>query len=256
MGTKLDSLGNLGITNLIRNYISDLSEVLFHPTRFYRGLNLAKPVAGSLVFATVTHWIGAAVAHLWEGLYRNLFSEATTFIKHSFTLAEDVMEISKNSAMSPELAKGRELLRQFQTQWYPLWSEWASHVEKVLLDPFFTLFKISIYSFFVFLGARLLLKSKHYTYRSLVNLICYSYAPSLFLILPLMGGVIGKLYSLVLLTIGISELAREPEPIGVLRAATVAAFPYILLYSFALLIIAIMLVGVLTLVGTLLFQFL
>jgi hypothetical protein len=129
---------------------------------------------------------------------------------------------------------------------------WLWGAGTVVIDPFLTLAGIIFTTFFVYLGARLLVDSLPerqttatepfamsprqgespsaggpVTYESALRIVCYATAPTLLAGIPLVGGVIASLASTLVAIIGAQEIYRTSLP----RAIMIALFPRLLLFA-------------------------
>lgn len=111
--------------------------------------------------------------------------------------------------------------------------EWFSSVGSVIADPFLTLIWVLVVSAFVFLGARLLVtpgkggSPREITFESALRIVAYGLSPSILVAVPLVGGVVAKVWIAVVTVIG----AREVYRVGTGRAIVIGLFPKILFWG-------------------------
>ena len=213
----------VGEPNFVVAYFRDVWMVLTRPSDFFARLPLSGGVSAPLAFALVTHWLGEAVAFLWRALISGYFAGFTAGLFHRFAdmagdISSDVDSPGRNA--SQFVAMGERF------------KEWFFGAGPVIADPFLTLIKICFMSFFVFIGARLLVPAsrraeREVTYESALRIICYGMAPSILAALPIFGTPLAYVYGVVVTIIGASEAYR----ISRLRALAVSLFPQLLLLS-------------------------
>lgn len=197
------------------NYLRTLRDVLFHPTSFFRKQNASESITRALIFALVTNWIGSALG----------------FINHSLIWQQNALDIVVRLRDYSGIDTSEiESLHEF-TPWAQSALVWFKSVGAVLLNPFYSLLSLAFVSFFIFIGARLLISPKpgaawsEINYQSVFRLCCWSTAPAFFKIIPWVGSSVVWIYSFCLLVIGI----RESFQISTQRATFVAVFPQLLL---------------------------
>ncbi|GAB4331328.1 MAG: hypothetical protein Kow0099_02610 [Candidatus Abyssubacteria bacterium] len=106
----------------------------------------------------------------------------------------------------------------------------------VVLSPLMALVMLviacSIYHIFV-----ILFTSRHAGYEATLRVVCYSTGTNVFYFLPLVGGLLGGIWQLVLVTAGLKEVHRISFPLALL----IALFPYtfVLILGFAFMLWAV-----------------
>jgi hypothetical protein len=201
--------------SLIQSYFFTIWRILTRPSLFFKALPDSGGLSQPLCFALVTHWLGAALSFLWRSL---IGGKVAHIFQSLFQVAGDVVEVDHPG-------RGAQFL-QFRDRIF----EWFLGAGPVLLDPFLTLFTILFTSFLVYLGARILVspgKDHHpeeITYSSAVRIISYGMTPSLLAAIPLLGGFVASLCTLIVTVIG----AREVYRISTGRAILIALFPKLL----------------------------
>ncbi|MBC7691039.1 MAG: YIP1 family protein [Methylotenera sp.] len=212
------SAGRNPITHPIRAYFADLSAILIRPTAFFRTLPVTGGVVTPLVFALVTHWVGAALEFLWKGAIGGLVQGYFQSLFKVFDSVSDIDSPGRSAVMGE--------VRDRVIHW--IWGAGS-----VLIDPFLTLASILFTTFFVFLGARLLVNPNkngapsEITFETALRVICYGLAPSILAGIPIVGGIISSIFVAIVTIIA----AREIYRVSTTRATVVALFPKILLLS-------------------------
>jgi hypothetical protein len=210
---------------IIRNYARDVWTVLTRPAEFFGALPLRGGASGPLAFALVTHWLGEAASFLWRALASGYFASiAGDLFERAARMAGDVA----SDVDSP----GRHATSQQFIEMGERFKQWFFGAGPVIVDPFFTLARICFMSFFVFIGARLLVPAarqaeREVTYESALRVVCYGMAPAILAALPVFGTPVSYLYGVAVTIIGASEAYR----ISRARALVVSLFPQILLLS-------------------------
>ena len=82
----------------------------------------------------------------------------------------------------------------------------------------------TVYHVFVMLLAR-----RHAGFEATLKVVCYSTGVNIFYFLPFLGGLIGGLWQLLLLTVGLKEIHRISAP----RAIAIALIPHTILFMLA-----------------------
>lgn len=199
----------------LRAYFTDLLTVIFRPSAFFRRMPVEGGVAWPLAFALITHWLGAAFQMLWNAL---IGGAVTSYFDALWKMAGDVADID-HPGRSALLNESRDRL----VHWF-----WGAG--SVIADPFFTLGSIFFTTFFVYIGARILVSPgkdghlREITFESALRVICFGMSPAIFAVFPLLGGVLGHVWILIVTVIG----AREVYRIETGRAILVALFPKLL----------------------------
>ncbi|MEO5970584.1 MAG: YIP1 family protein [Bdellovibrionia bacterium] len=198
---------------LIQNYFSQLWCILTHPTKFFRELPASNDIARPLAFALVTHWLGAAFGYLW---HLAIGGSLHGYLRDILMRAGDSIQID-TPGRSEQLAQLRDHLMG-----------WFLSAGSIVTDPFFTLISILYTSFFVYIGARILVPPKvTVNYPSAVRIVCYGLSPAILAAIPAFGSFAASVYTLVVTIIG----AREVYRIGTTRATIVALFPKLLFFG-------------------------
>lgn len=206
--TESESLAPEISPNALVNYFTKLKLLYTTPSLFFRVLEPPFKVVPALIFALITHWLGAALGFFWQAaLGKALESRLEEFI----TLFDQVVTIDQ------------DLRERFM--------HWVWGVGSVLMDPFVTLGGILFTSVFVWMGARLLVSldtpqaRDRLTFDAAVTVVSYGMAASLLNVIPIVGSIVAPLFTAILTIIG----AREVYRVGSGRATVIALFPKILL---------------------------
>lgn len=209
----LDTAGSSD--HLIRRYFRTLLDIHLRPTEFFQKLrsnpDFKSGIGKTLAFAMVTHWLGAALSHLWQvmlgGGIKNLLNPFLSHFQH-WTV--------DHPGRNVQWLEAKEAL-----------AGWFSGVGGVILDPFWTLFNIMILSLFVFAGARILVpagnihRSQEVTFESAVKIVALGMTPSILSGIPLVGAVIAAIAVFVVTIIA----ARETYQIETGRSILIVLFP-------------------------------
>lgn len=224
----------------IAQYWDDLKTVLLKPRQFFRRMPRDAGFAQPLAFALIAHWIGTAIAFLWNSAFLKSSQEAFEKWAAIFGNNDQIDVLRRSSSM--------EQVRHVFMNWF-----WG--IGSVIGDPFWTLAALLISSFFVFIGARLLVgvmsdapaaapekQHRHVvTYESAVRIMAYGAVASIFQIVPFMGKFIAYIYGIYISVVGAKEVYR----IQTGRALVVVLFPQVLITLILLPILAILfLVGI------------
>ena len=198
-----------GIT-LIQGYFLQLGAILTQPSKFFRELPPSNNITEPLAFALVTHWLGASFGYLWHLV---LGGSIHGYIQDFLMRTGDSIQIN-TLGHNEQLTQLRDHI-----------VSWFLSAGAILTDPFFTLISILYTSFFVFIGARILIPPKAtVNYPSAVRIVCYGLTPAILGAIPALGSVIASFYTMVVTIIA----AREVYRIGTGRATLVALFPKLL----------------------------
>ncbi|MGK5082742.1 YIP1 family protein [Bdellovibrionota bacterium FG-1] len=200
---------------LIGAFWGRLWQILTRPTEFFRQMPVRGGLAGPLAFALVVHWIGASVTFIWNSL---LGGAIGSYVNQIIQMAGDVAEVD-HPGRTAQLFEMSERIQH-----------WVWGAGSVIADPFLTLARILFISFWIYLGARILVTPgknqapREITFESAVRVICYGLTPSILAALPLLGGVISGFYILAVTVIGAKEVYRVSSG----RAMLIALFPQFL----------------------------
>lgn len=201
--------------NFVVVYFKTLWRLLTRPHLFFRSMPRQGGVSGPLTFALVTHWIGSALEYLWRNLLSGQFG---SYFNELFKLAGDVADVDSPGRSTILFEMKDKMLH------------WIWGTGSVIIDPFLTLVSILFTSFFVWIGARILVSPgkngapEDISYESALRIVCFGLTPSILSALPLLGPLASTLLVWLVTIIG----AREVYRIGFGRAAVVALFPKLL----------------------------
>ena len=209
----------------IRWYFHTVWRILSSPTQFFQSMPVAGGMSGPLAFALVTHWVGSSIEFIWTAVFG--IGAGTSFKK----------------LMKLFIEKGGRWSGEEDYTYYYQKLPWIAEDDRlsdiywglgtIVLDPFSTVLSILFTAFFVWLGARILVSParagdlQEITFESVVRVISYGLTPSLFLGLPLLGGMISSLYVLVITVIGVREIYRVKPG----RALAIVLFPKLLFFG-------------------------
>jgi hypothetical protein len=214
-------------------YFRDLKKVLFNPADFFKALPVTGGLAIPLTFALVTHWLGSLINYILSAFTGDMnghfFDRFVQFSsQYSQVSGGDIDSFGRNGmnqGLLQAMGAGEKAM------------SWLWGASGILLDPFFTLVWLIFISFFVFIGARLLVKPtpEHMarfpsgvTFESAVRVVAFGMSPAIFSGLPYLGSFIAKLIYIPIVTIiGAREIYRVSNG----RATAIALFPEILLWG-------------------------
>lgn len=205
----------------IQRYFSDLWQILTRPSQFFRRMPTRGGVGVPLAFALIAHWLGEFGAFLWHSW---IGERTAPYFQELFKFAGDVTDID-----SPGRSSRVMELKDHFIHWF-----WGSG--SVLIDPFATLFSILFTSFFVYLGAKLLVTPgkngapSEITFESALRIICFGMSPAILAALPVFGSFISVFCVAIVTIIG----AREVYRVGNMRATAIALFPKLLFFGIIL----------------------
>jgi hypothetical protein len=216
-------------------YFRELKKVLFEPTAFFRALPLTGGLAVPLTFALVTHWLGSLFNYLFSAMTGDLsghffdrFVQFSSQYSSQFS-GTDIDSPGKAALMNQGFLQAMGAGEKI--------ANWLWGASGILLDPFFTLFWLIFISFWVFVGARLLVKAtpEHIarfphgvTFESAVRVVAFGMSPAIFTGFPYLGSIIAKLIYIPIVTIiGAREIYRVSNG----RATAIALFPELLFWG-------------------------
>jgi hypothetical protein len=209
-------------TNPIAAYFRTLKSLLTSPTTFFRTLKRPVGVATPLFFGVVTSWIGTALEYLWYTGFGRFFESRVADIMRAL---EKTSEIDSSGQTEAMLAMREKFV------------SWVFGVGSVLIDPFKTCAKILFLSFFVWIAARLFGRltsqpdaetlEERFSYESAVTIVGFATAAAIFKGIPLVGGMIAAVFTIVISVIG----AQETYKVGTGRALLIALFPSLLFWG-------------------------
>ena len=204
-------------------YFRQVWRILSDPIAFFREMPLSGGAGGPLAFALVNHWLGAALGFLWTRLLAGL---TAPMMERALKIFQDVSDVDHPG-------RGAQIIEMQKRM-----MSWVWGAGSVVVDPFLTLIGIAFTSLLVFVGARLLIPSHaplqgdgqprpEITYESALRVVCYGLTPAILGGLPLFGGAIAMIFTVITTVLA----AREAYRIGTGRAIFVGLFPKILFFS-------------------------
>lgn len=234
----------------IKSYFEKLRMILVEPHKYFRQLAYAggHPLSDALLFTIITHWIGSALQNLWQTSLGHFLSRYSDQISNAF--------LGLNSEGTISYEKRNSILDILQQAKGTLFS-WIWGTGSLILDPFFTLIKLSFTGLIIFIAAKLIIgevrepatalemeagiqpPSKPITYESILILLCYATAPIILSGIPLVGGLAASLYAFILTVIAIKEYYKTSNG----KSVVVALFPQLLLWTFVFIGILLLTLG-------------
>lgn len=205
---------------VLRSFFRVTGQLLFSPGQFFEKMQLEGGVLRPLAYALAIDWLAAASAFGWK---QAIAVPLRRYLPDLRLLIHDAHELGY-----PE---GRE------SQGEALWSalsqlkSWALHwfwgIGSVWGSPLLTLAGLAWSAFMLWMAALLLLPRSTrptVTWRGSLRLACFSRAPALWAVLPVVGPAIHHTMALITTLIGLKKVYK----INTLRASLVALFPQML----------------------------
>jgi hypothetical protein len=201
--------------------------VLTEPTLFFKARYPETSFTYAFAFGIIVCWIASFLEWL------------TRIIRHE-TLFDSLAKIKESLQ---ELPFWKNVPENFWAQNVPepstVMPAWLVEVFGIVLSPFQALLKITFYGMVIFVGAYLLVPKQDHTNRDTIELkhtiriVAFSVTPALITallgFLPMgLAGLIGWIYSIVLLVVGLSTRFGVSKA----RALGVVALPGILSFVF------------------------
>lgn len=207
-------------SHFVGNFFRDLWKIHTQPRSFFRSKKIASGAWAAVTFALVTHWIGSVGEFFWKkGAESSLRSRFQGFYQQFQDMIDDRFDYVDSAGHSIAFPKSEEVLNY-----------WFLSAGKVIADPFFTIVGLLFTSFFVYLGARILISPgengaiKKIRYETALIAVSYGMAPSILRIVPFVGSVASSLLSIFVTVIAVRELFK----IDTGRAIIVGLFPKLL----------------------------
>lgn len=220
--------------SLPQKYVRTVRRVLTEPSAFFREMPTTGGLGGPLAFALITHWLGKFASWLWGLAFGHaLYPMILSYLDRLEELARNTDEGDRFS-MLPML---QNQLAQMRAPGH--WVHSLFGAASLALDPFLTLMSLFFTGLFIFVGARLFVRTgrdgapTEVTFESVMRILCYASTPVILSFIPVVGGLAASIGSFVILVIGIREVYHSTTGRGVL----VAVFPQLLLLALVLLAI-------------------
>jgi hypothetical protein len=169
-----------------RDFFGTVKEVILNPGGFFEAMPVSGGLGSPLLFAFIAGTIGVVAGAIY-GLVFNVLNPFQQFL--------------------PMGHRGGEAAA------FRIFSGGLGFVFQVVLGPIFVVIGI-------FVGAAIyhavlwILQSANETFEATFRVVCYAQAVSLLGIIPFCGGLIGGLYAIVVLAIGISKAHRVSLLVG------------------------------------------
>ena len=171
-GTPWDSRAQIGF---LTAFVDTTKEVLTEPAKFFASMRVTGGLGGPLLYAVLVGMIGLFASAVYSSVFRGV-------------LSENLARMGGTSQMA----------------WVGPLLQGGSLVVTLLLGPVIIAVRVFIGSGIIHL-ALLAMGAARSGYEATFRVTAYSHAPSLFSIVPVCGGLVEAVYTLVLLIIGISE---------------------------------------------------
>jgi hypothetical protein len=171
-GTPWESRGQIGF---LTAFVETTKQVLFEPARFFAAMRVTGGLGGPLLYAVLVGMIGLVASAIYSSVFRGV-------------LSENLARMGGTSQMA----------------WLGPLLQGGSVVVTLLLGPVIIAVRVFIGSGIIHL-ALLAMGAARSGYEATFRVTAYSHAPSLFSIVPVCGGLVEAIYTIVLLIIGISE---------------------------------------------------
>ncbi len=208
--------------SIIRNYFSDVWQILTRPSSFFDRMPTRGNVSWPLAFALVTHWVGVSFEFIWNAVFVR---------SGTYRFFQSILQFSQNYRNSSDIdyaGRSAEFVQMKDRM-----TEWLLGAGPIVIDPFLTLVSVLFTSFLVYLGARILVspgKEGHpaeITYESALRIICFGMTPAILASIPLIGGMLASFGVIIVTITGAKRVYR----ISTNRAILVALFPKVLLFG-------------------------
>ena len=205
-GTPWDRRAQIGFLNAL---IETTKEVLMQPAAFFRGMAVTGGIGGPLLYAIIVGLVGLIASAIYSGVFRGVLSDSIARMGGS------------------------------DVAWVTPFLQGGSLVATVLLGPVIIAMRVFIGSGLIHL-ALLAMGGAPRGYEATFRVTAYGHAPSIFSIVPVCGGLVEAVYTLVLLIIGVSEahsISRGKAAVAVLVPGLViccCCLGVILLFAFGL----------------------
>jgi hypothetical protein len=172
---------------------------LFFPLRFFRGVPLVGGYRSPLTYGILWALVGIAGGIVWKLL---------------FFWYPDLLELVHGHPIAVTLQLSR-------TYAYIA----AALVLSPLIAMALLLGSAILYHIFISLSTR-----QHAGFEGTLRVVCYSTGTNIFFFLPILGGIIGAIWQLVLILIGLKQVHR----LSFVKTVAVALLPYLILLGGAL----------------------
>jgi len=210
--------------SFLNRFFHQFWNTLTHPKAFFSVLPSTGGLAEPLAFALLIHWVGKFLEYLWKS------SWFSSYIKNRIDnnwIIDDFGSVSMT---------------------WNLLENWFQSFGSVLADPLKMLFHIFFFSFFIFIGAKIIIpenrqKKTPVIFEPIFRIICYSSAGAFFLCTPYIGNFLAALYGFFLSIIGFQKVYG----ISSARAISITIFPVLFFYLSILVSLSLIVITVLRL---------
>ena len=209
----------------IRRYFFDLWQIITRPTRFFSRMPVTGGVSGPLAFALITSWLGSSMEFLWRSVIGGqLYNQFGGGLRGLMKMAGDVADVD-SPGKSQLILEARDRV-----------VHWVWGAGSIILDPFLTLTSILFTSFFVYIGARILVSPgkngapAKITFESALRIICFGMSPAILAAIPFAGSFVSKICVVIVTVIG----GREVYKVSTSRSTVVVLFPKLLFFGIIL----------------------
>ena len=202
--------------NFVERFFRRLKFLLTEPSRFFREMPLDGDIGGPIAFGLVAHWIGSAFGFAWLISANRLFS--------------GIIERMTNFGSGYDNPFAKSYTTLFQGGF-------------TLADPFLTLIGIFVWSAVLWVSCRILMGEAKVSYRAIVRIIAYSLSAAIIALVPMLGPLAGRIYTVVLIVIGVREVFHVTTG----RAVLAYFFPILLILAIIMMMVGLGLtVGLMT----------
>jgi hypothetical protein len=197
--------------NFLQRFPRMLWEIHTQPTAYFKRMPISGGAAEPLAFALICHWIGAGFRFLWIWMSGDAIQGYLTQLSK---LGDQFKDIDSGGRYAQWTETGKSL------------TTWFLSAGSVLADPFLTLAMLLFTTFFIWLGARLLVTPgkdgapKEIAFETALRINCYGFAPAILTGLPFLGGLISWIYIWIVTIIA----AKNVYKVSTTRATIVALF--------------------------------
>jgi len=173
--------------------MATLKESLFSPSVFFRRMNVTGGLANPLLYALITGMVGWMAYYFWEIVFHDTFSDLLPSKAHSS------LDVFADTGLAV----------------------------KAMLTPFLLIIGLFIWAAILHLLLVLVRGAKN-GFEATFRVVSYINGASIFLIMPLCGGILCAIWTLVLMVIGL----RDAHGTSGGKAAFVVLFPLVLCCAF------------------------
>lgn len=218
------SINEISPLHYFQKYFQTSKEILLEPTYFFRTHFALFDLNKALCFGLVSLWLSAAVGFIWDSL-NQLF-----IVRFFERWMQDIL--LQDEAISFLDFGGKNFL---------------AAAGYVLLNPFLSLIGMAFTATVLFTLAKLFIPvhtdvREKISFSTTMRILAFASTGSWFMIVPFFGGLLSFFAIAILTVIGV----RESYGVSTRRSAFIVFLPHILFVCFAMLLLFIAIVGVIS----------